>query len=157
MTINLAAVQELTFNGAGNDIFSFATTDGGVTESTTSAHSTVTDFNTMGAQATAINLSAASNIIASTVIGNADVLSLDFTNTGSTNQAITVEADSAAAAAQMANATTVSNGIMTLGGNGAAAVDTLAEWITEAAAAANDGDVIAFGFSGDTCFRSKRR
>ena len=78
-------------------------------------------------------------------------MSLDFTNTGSTNQAITVEADSAAAAARMANTFTVSNGIMTLGGNGATAVDTLAEWITEAAAAAaNDGDVIAFEFSGDT-------
>jgi S-layer protein len=151
-TLSGAAGTDTLTGGAGNDIFSFATTDGGVTESTTSAHSSVSDFNALGAQATAINLSAASNVIASTVLGDSDVLSLNFTNTGSSDQAITVEADSTAAAAQIANATfAVKNGIMTLAGNGAAAVDTLAEWITEAAAAAaNDGDVIAFEFSGDT-------
>ncbi len=43
------------------------------------------------------------------------------------------------------------NGILTLAGTGASTVDTLAEWLTEAAAvAATAGDVLAFQFGSDT-------
>jgi hypothetical protein len=45
----------------------------------------------------------------------------------------------------------VTKGILTLGGAGASAVDTLGEWLTEAAAAAaTDGDILAFEFGGST-------
>jgi len=146
------AGADILTGGSGNDVFVFSTADGGVTHSTTSAHSKVTDFNTMGAQATAVDLSTAANVKASTVLGDTDVLQLDFENTASIDQAIAIEGDATATAAQAANTTyTVTNGILELAGNGAAAVDTLAEWLTEAAAvAATDGELVAFEFSGDT-------
>ena len=135
-----------------DDIFVYNTTDGGAVDSTTAAHSKVSDFNTMGAQATAVDLSTAAKVAASTVLGDTDVLQLNFTNTGSSDQAIAIEGNATATAAQAANATyTVTAGILALAGNGASAVDTLAEWLTEAAAvAATDGEVLAFEFGGDT-------
>jgi S-layer protein len=138
--------------GSGNDVVEFKSTAGTSSDSTTAAHSIVTDFGTMAAQSTALDLSTNAKFIASTVLGTADALQVNMTTAVGGNQAVAVEADSTAAAAQAANATfAVKNGIMTLAGNGASAVDTLGEWLTEAAAAAaNNGDVIAFEFSGDT-------
>ena len=57
-----------------------------------------------------------------------------------------------AGAGQMAGVTyKVASGILTLSGAGASSVDTIGEWLTEAAAvAATNGDILAFEFGGDT-------
>jgi hypothetical protein len=82
----------------------------------------------------------------------ADILSIDLSVNGGANQAISVEADVAGAAGQAAGVTvTVKDGILTVGGAGASSVDTLGEWLTEAAGvAATKGEVLAFEFGGDT-------
>jgi len=45
---------------------------------------------------------------------------------------------------------TISNGMLTLSGAGASAVDTLAEWIDQAEAAIGNDEVVAFVFNGNT-------
>lgn len=79
-------------------------------------------------------------------------IDMDDTGNGGGNTAIAVEANATALAGQAAGVTyTVTNGILTLGGVGAGAVDTLGEWLTEAAAvAATAGDILAFQFGSDT-------
>jgi S-layer protein len=143
-------VDSLT-GGSGNDVFVMFSEDGGAVHSTTAAHSKITDFTTMGAIATAIDINSATDVIASTAIGTSDVMQIDLENLGGADQAIAVEGDATGAGSAGSVTYTVLNGILTLAGNGAAAVDTLAEWITEAAnVSATDGELVAFEFSGDT-------
>ena len=99
---------------------------------------------------TAQDLSSDANIISNTKLAG-DTLKLDVDAAGG-DQAITVEGNVTAGAGSAAGVTaTVTSGILTLGGSGAAAVDTIAEWIVEAAnIAATNGEILAFEFSGDT-------
>ena len=123
-------------------------------DSGTGTTDSVTGFVLGAAFGVATDISTVANFQAATVGGaNATVLGIDMDTDGAnTNQAITVEANATAQNGQAAGVTyTVTNGILTLGGTGASAVDTLGEWLTEAAAvAATDGEILAFQFGSDT-------
>ena len=147
LTGNLA--QDTYTGGAGTDIFVFNSTAGTSTDSSTAAADVITDF-TLSGVLTAQDLSSDANIISNTKLAG-DTLKLDVDAAGG-DQAITVEGNVTAGAGSAAGVTaTVTSGILTLGGSGAAAVDTIAEWIVEAAnIAATNGEILAFEFSGDT-------
>jgi S-layer protein len=138
--------------GTGRDIVKFASTAGTSTDSGTAAFDTVTGFNTATAAIASVDLSSDANIIASTAGGaNLSVLSIDATTAAAGNQALAVEANGTGAGVVTGVTYTVKNGILTLGGSGVGAIDTLGEWQTEAAAvAATLGDILAFEFSGNT-------
>lgn len=147
--------------GNGRDIVQITNNDdntaGDIIGSGTSAADTITGFGLVSTGITGADLGTNAKIQAYTAAGaNLTVLNLDVTaddagaGTGA-NQALAVEAN-ATGAGQAAGVTyTVTNGILTLGGAGAAAVDTLGEWLVEAAAvAATAGDVLGFQFGSDT-------
>ena len=130
LTGNLA--QDTYTGGAGTDIFVFNSTAGTSTDSSTAAADVITDF-TLSGVLTAQDLSSDANIISNTKLAG-DTLKLDVDAAGGGDQAITVEGNVTAGAGSAAGVTaTVTSGILTLGGSGAAAVDTIAEWIVEAA------------------------
>lgn len=140
--------------GTGNDVIQFASVDAGANDSSTAAADTINGFVMSGAITSATALATEANWIANAKASagaNASALSIDMTTSGAANQAITVEADSTGAG-QMAGVTyKVTSGILTLSGAGASSVDTLGEWLTEAAAvAATNGDILAFAFGSDT-------
>jgi S-layer protein len=68
------------------------------------------------------------------------------------NGAVDIAEDETASAGSAVGVTiTVKDGILTLGGTGASAIDTLAEWIVEANATVDTNDEsVAFEFGGDT-------
>jgi hypothetical protein len=77
------------------------------------------------------------------------ILDLDNTGGGAPNAAVEINSTAAGVAAGVTY--TVTNGIMALSGIGAGTVDTIGEWLAEAAAvAATAGDVLGFVFAGDT-------
>ncbi|QJY32164.1 calcium-binding protein [Diaphorobacter sp. JS3050] len=147
--------------GNGRDIVQITNNDdntaGDIIGSGTSAADTITGFGLVSTGITGADLSTNAKIQAYTAAGaNLTVLNLDVTADDAgvgagANQALAVEAN-ATGAGQAAGVTyTVTNGILTLGGAGAAAVDTLGEWLVEAAAvAATAGDVLGFQFGSDT-------
>jgi len=147
--------------GTGRDIVNISADDdtGGGTDvnsSSTTAFDKVTGFTLSAAISTAADLSTNAKFQATTATAggsDVDLLNIDVDADASvpTDQALAVEANGTGAA-QAASATyTVTNGILTLSGTGAAAVDTLAEWLAEAAAvAATAGDILAFQFGSDT-------
>jgi len=159
--INGGANADTITVGNGRDIVQITNNDddtaGDIIGSGTSAADTITGFGLAASNITGADLSSNAKIQAFTAAGaNLTVLNLDVTADdggagAGANQALAVEAN-ATGAGQAAGVTfTMTNGILTLGGAGAAAVDTLGEWLTEAAAvAATAGDVLAFQFGADS-------
>jgi len=136
-----AGVDSITV-GQGRDIVIVA-----AGESTTAASDSVIGFKLAEAIATAADLSTNALFQASTAGGaNASMLGLDL---GATVAAAV--ADATGAGTGVGVTFDITDGILTLGGAGASTVDTLGEWLAEAAAVATTaGDVVAFEFGGDT-------
>jgi len=139
--------QDTLTGGAGRDIFTFTATDSSV-----AAADTVTDFTLLGALTAAqANATTTALLIADADYGSADVLFMDTDAANDDGVHADVAAGTAGAAAGVT--ITVSSGVLTLQGAGASAVDTIGEWVAEAAAAAgngNDDAVMVFEFGGDT-------
>jgi S-layer protein len=132
-TISGELGQDTLTGGAGKDVFKFMTKAGTSSDSTTAAADTITDF-TMSSSAAA-----------------GDSLSLDADQAGA-DESVDIVANVTSTAGSAAGVTAaVKSGILTLSGAGASGVDTIAEWLAEAGnVAGNNGDVVAFEFSGDT-------
>ena len=153
--------QDTVTVGNGHDVVRIASnldvTAGAFNDSTTAAADIINGFTLTSAITTAADFSSATLFQASTAGGaNASLLSLDFTadDAGAgagTNVVVAIEAD-ATGSGQAAGVTyTVTDGVLTLSGTGASSVDTLGEWLTEAAAvSATNGEVVAFQFGSDT-------
>lgn len=139
--------------GDGRDVVVVNSTAGTSTDSGTAAFDSVTGFNVSEVISTAVDLSTTALFQAATAGGvNASLLNLDI-DAAAADQAITIEPTATNANGQAVGVTysVSARGILTLGGTGASAVDTLAEWLTEASAvAATLGDILAFEFGGDT-------
>ncbi|MDO8272459.1 MAG: hypothetical protein Q7U82_11185, partial [Gammaproteobacteria bacterium] len=139
--------------GEGRDIVVVNSTAGTSTDSGTAAFDSVTGFKVSEVISTAVDLSSNALFQAATAGGvNASLLNLDL-DPAAGDQAIAIEATATTLAGQAVGVTysVSSRGILTLSGTGASAVDTLAEWLTEASAvAATLGDILAFEFGGDT-------
>lgn len=139
--------------GEGRDIVVVNSTAGTSTDSGTAAFDSVTGFKVSEVISTAVDLSTNALFQAATAGGvNASLLNLDV-DAAAADQAITIEPTATNANGQAVGVTysVSARGILTLGGTGASAVDTLAEWLTEASAvAATLGDILAFEFGGDT-------
>ena len=146
--------------GVGRDVISIASTAGTSSDSSTAASDTIKGFNLSSAITTAANFTGATGSAAdvaaafqgSTAGGaNFSLLSLDIDG-ASADLPLNVEGNATAQAGQAAGVTyTVKDGILTLGGAGAATVDTLGEWLAEAqAVAATAGDILAFQFGSNT-------
>jgi len=147
-TIDANAGADVLTGGAGNDVFVIAAGDSGET-----VYTKITDFGvatgsfTQSATTdTAAEFQATGGAGLSSTI---DVLDLD-SSTG-----VTFEADATAVASANSTANvkySVSNGIITLSGTGAAAIDTLGEWIDEVEdiVTGTDDQVAAFEFNGNT-------
>ncbi|TFW30834.1 DUF4214 domain-containing protein [Duganella callida] len=148
--------------GIGHDVIVLnSTTDattGVSTDSGTAAFDVVNGFKTVAtAITTGVDFSDNAHF-QSTAAGNANLnllkLNVLTDDAGAGNgTAVTVAAHADATGTGQAVGVTydVTDGILTLGGTGASAVDTLAEWLTEAAAVAGtNGDAIAFQFGSDT-------
>ncbi|MDO9318166.1 MAG: calcium-binding protein [Gammaproteobacteria bacterium] len=139
--------------GEGRDIVVVNSTAGTSTDSGTAAFDSVTGFKVSEVISTAVDLSSNALFKAATAGGvNASLLNLDV-DAAAADQAIAIEPTATTLAGQAVGVTysVSSRGILTLSGTGASAVDTLAEWLTEASAvAATLGDILAFEFGGDT-------
>jgi len=155
------AGQDTINVGNGRDVVRVAANSDAqvaASESTTAAADVVNGFALSSAIATATNLSSASNFQGSTAGGaNLAMLSIDLTaddanaGTNGANLAVAIEANGTGAGQAAGVTYTATSGILTLTGSGAASVDTLAEWLTEAAAvSATAGETIAFVFGSDT-------
>jgi len=147
--------------GVGRDIIVIANNDdntaGDIIGSGTGAMDVITGFSLVSGAIAGVDLSTNSNFQGATAGGaNLNLLNIDLTAddavaVAGANQAVTVGAN-ATGSGQAAGVTfTVASGILTLGGVGAGTVDTLGEWLVEAAAvAATNGDILAFQFGSDT-------
>lgn len=148
--------------GIGHDVIvvntTTDTTAGPSTDSGTAAFDVVNGFKTVGtAITTGVDFSDNANFIANgTANANLSLLKIvgltDDGGAGAGNALVTAVKGDATGTGQAIGVTyDVTDGILTLGGTGASAVDTLAEWLTEAAAVASSaGDEIAFQFGSDT-------
>jgi S-layer protein len=150
------AGADVMTGGTGRDAFVQASTIGATTSSPTATPDQIADFGITTAAIAAGTAIANVAAFQAGVFGGlaADILSINLTAAGPADQAITVEANTVAGgvAGQAAGVTaTVTSGILTLSGVGATAVDTLGEWLVEAAAiAATAGDILAFQFGTNT-------
>ena len=139
-TISGGTGADLLTGGNGRDAFAIA---GG--DSSTVAYDRITDFALASSSWAG---GAANDTVAefqALSIGGAGADVLDLTATG-----LSVEA-AGTGAGVVAATYTVTNGILTLSGAGSADVDTLAEWVAEAAAVAStQGETIGFQFNGNT-------
>lgn len=140
--------------GQGNDLIGVGGTDGTGSSSSTAAADSVTGFKLGGAFTTATNLSTGANWFANakaSVGADVSALAIDLTDNLAADQGIAVEANGTGAGQAAGVTYKVASGILTLSGAGASSVDTLGEWLTEAAAvAATNGDILAFEFGGDS-------
>jgi len=138
--------------GVGRDVVLIDSRDTVSTDSSTAAPDSVQGFVMGSAFNTATNLIDATAWAAGTAVGtNASALGIDLTQAGGGNQAIAVEGNATGVGVAAGVNFKVASGVLTLSGAGASAVDTLGEWLTEAAAvAAANGDILAFEFSGNT-------
>ncbi len=139
--------------GVGRDAVVIGSLAGTSTDSGTAAFDVVTGFKVAEAITAATDLSSRANFMASSAGGaNMSILELDLDTAGPVDLGINVEANATALVGQAIGVTyTVTNGKLTLGGTGASTVDTLGEWLTEAAAvAATAGDILMFEFGGDS-------
>jgi hypothetical protein len=140
-----ATGADVITTGTGSDIVSLAEAD-----SIENTMKTITDFTLMSSTYTssAANDTAA-EIQATDSIGTSDILLLANTN-------LIIQANKAASdtgvdiGGSIDIQDTITNGILTLSGSDAAAVDTLGEWIDQAEAAIGAESAIAFVFGGDT-------
>lgn len=145
--------------GTGRDtiqvLSSSDTTAPGVSESTTAASDSVSSFKLATSAIAAANYSSLANFTAA-VSGGADLslLSINLTADGDgagINLVVAVEGNGTGSGQATGVTYTVASGLLTLSGAGASAVDTLAEWLTEAAAvSATAGETVAFNFGNDT-------
>ena len=147
--------------GTGRDVIKIVSdadvTAGAYSDSTTAAADIVNGFVLATAITAATDLSSAANFKAATAGGaNFAMLSIDLNSddgagTGGTNLAVAIEGNGTGAGQAAGVTYTVTSGILTLSGSGAANVDTLAEWLTEAAAvSATAGETVGFVFGSDT-------
>ncbi|UQG60150.1 DUF4214 domain-containing protein [Marinobacter sp. M3C] len=154
-TITGGTGQDSLSGGAGRDAFAFvsdATTATPINDSSTAGADVVTDFGlTSVAVAGATVVGAAAFQAASAGGAGADILSFNMSDNLSADVTVAAEANGTGAGQGVGVTYTVANGILTVSGTGASGVDTLAEWLSEAAAvAADDGELLAFEFGGDT-------
>ncbi|TCS98797.1 S-layer protein [Tepidimonas ignava] len=146
--------------GQGRDVVKIASnSDSNVatSDSHTGTFDIITGFNLLGAITTATNLSSVANFQSATAGGaNANMLVIDFEQDdggpgNGTDLPVVIKVNGTGSGQAAGVTYTVTNGILTLSGTGASAVDTLGEWLAEAAAvAATNGEVLAFVFGGDT-------
>jgi S-layer protein len=132
-----AAAKDTIVGGAGNDQITggtgIDTLTGGAGadtfvfaggDSAASGHDVITDYTAAATGGDTLNMSGAVDI---------------------------AEDETASAGVAVGVTITVDDGILTLGGTGASAIDTLAEWVAEANACVDvDNESVAFEFSGDT-------
>ena len=132
-----AAAIDTIVGGAGNDQITGGTGADTMTggagadtfviaggDNTSAAHDVITDYTAAAASGDTINMNGAADI---------------------------AEDETASAGVAAGVTITVDDGILTLGGTGAGAIDTLAEWIVEANATVDANDEsVAFEFNGDT-------
>jgi len=135
-TITGGAGADTLAGGLGADTFVFvsdATVGAEINHSTTAAADVIIDFQ-------------------ASVTGTlGDRLDISLVNAGGVNVVSAAVADGNGSGVAANVTFSVTNGILTLGDAGATDVDTLGEWLTEAAAvAAVDGNVLAFEFGVDT-------
>ena len=148
--------------GVGHDIINVASstdaTAAAYTDSGTALFDAVNGFKTVGtAITTAVDFTTQAKFL-TTAAGNADLSILNITaltdDAGAgagTAVDLAVEGNATGVGQAIGVTYTVKDGLVTLSGTGASAVDTLAEWLTEVAAvAATDGDVVAFQYGSDT-------
>lgn len=160
MTGGLGA--DIINSGIGHDVVvinsSTDATVGVFTDSGTAAFDVINGFKTVGtAITTGVDFSSNGNFITNTA-GNANLTLLKIaavTDDGGagagTALPAAIHADGTGTGQAVGVTFDVTSGILTLGGTGASAVDTLAEWLTEAAAvAATAGSTVAFQFGSDT-------
>jgi len=152
-TIDTGAGNDIVNAQAGADVVTLGAGINTVTvdeiESTEAATDTYAGFNLATASWTGSSATDAVTEYVSTGVGGAtgDIIDVDVT--------ATIHADVAAGTAS-ANSTAnvtyaVVDGILTLAGTGAAAIDTLAEWIDEAEdVLATEDEFLAFVFDGNT-------
>jgi len=132
-TINGSTGQDTLTGGAGADVFEFMSLQGTSSDSTVAAPDVITDY------------------ALSTVATAGDMLNIDIDTAGPVDESADIVGDTTGAGQAAGVNYEVADGILTLSGAGAAAVDTLSEWLTEAAAvASSDGDMLAFEFGTDT-------
>ncbi len=148
--------------GGGVDtvvIYNDLTTGSAYNDSTATAYDKVSGFDLATKSWTGSSANDAVSEYVALAIGGTetDVLDLGVEIADGTATTVPVVKSAVAAgtasAASTANVTySVTSGILTLAGTGAAAVDTLAEWVTEAAAvvAGTVGTTVAFEFGGNT-------
>lgn len=135
---------DMITTGTGNDIITLADAD-----STESAMKKVYDFTTMANGYVSSSATDTPAEVAATNVAGANADILDISN-------IAVVADKTASdtGVNIGAATdikdVISNGILTLTGANASAVDTLGEWIDQAEAAIGNSESVAFVFGGDT-------
>jgi len=138
--------------GVGRDAVVFNSIDGTSTDSGTANFDSVNGFKLADAITTAANLSNVANLLGNTS-GGADlsVLALNLTDNGAANVVVAAHADATGNGQAVGVTYDVTDGILTLAGTGAASVDTLGEWLAEAAVvAAAAGETVAFEFGTDT-------
>ncbi|MFZ5472459.1 MAG: beta strand repeat-containing protein [Pseudomonadota bacterium] len=147
--------------GSGRDIIEILNNDddtaGDIVGSGTGTMDSITGFSLVSSAISAVDFSSNANFQGSTAGGaNLNLLNLDMwvddagAGTG-TNLNLAVEANGTGSGQAAGVTYTVTNGILTLSGAGASNVDTLGEWLVEAAAvAATNGDILAFQFGSDT-------
>lgn len=147
--------------GSGRDVVKVASNSDAevaTSDSTTATADVVTGFSLLSAVTASTDLSSVANFQAATAGGaNANMLVLDLTaddavaTTNGTNLAVAIEGNGTGTGQAAGVTYTVTNGILALSGAGAATVDTLGEWLTEAAAvSATAGETVGFVFGGDT-------
>ncbi len=151
--------QDTITVGVGRDIISITNNDdndaGDIIGSGTAAADIINGFTLVGTAIAAVDFSSNANFQGSTAGGaNLSMLKLDILADGAgagVDQALAVEANGTGAGQAAGVTYTVSNGALSLSGSGAATVDTLGEWLTEAAAVASTaGEVLSFQFGSDT-------
>jgi len=153
--------QDTINAGQGRDVIKVASnSDANATsnDSFTGAADVVNGFTLLSAISTGADFSSVTNFQGASAGGaNASMLSIDLTkddsnpSTTGTGLAVAIKNDGSGTGQAAGVTYTVTNGILTLSGAGASTVDTLGEWLTEAAAvAATNGETLAFVFGGDT-------
>lgn len=140
--------------GIGHDVINLASaTVAGTTDSGTAIFDTVNGFKTVGTAITTAADFATQSKFLTTAAGNTDLSILNITAKTAADAALTlvVEGNKTGVGQAIGVSFTVKDGILTLSGTGASAVDTLGEWLAETAAvAATDGEALAFQFGTST-------
>lgn len=158
--ISGGAAQDTANVGSGRDIVAFTTFAGVSTDSSVATADVINGFGLVETAIAAVDLSNNANFQGAALAtgggANVTLLNIDADSDGAnTDQPITLAGATAGAAGVAVGVTAVvsSGGRLTLTGAGAAAVDTLGEWVAEANGAnvANAvGEIVMFNFGSDT-------